>query len=75
MLGLGGGGGGGGGEDEIRIFLFRLVREFQRCFCDRHYSAIKKGVHKDLLTDHQRYSLKPYILITFYLMPLQSRIV
>ena len=31
----------GGIQDEN--FLFGLVREFQRCFCDRHYSAIKKG--------------------------------
>ena len=67
--------GRGGGGYRIRIFLFGLVREFQRCFCDRRYSAIKRGVHKDLLADHQRHSLKAYILITFYLIPLQSRIV
>ena len=61
------------------MFLFSLVREFQRCFCDSRYSASKKGGggggHKDLLTDHQRDSLKPLILITFYLMPLKPGIV
>ena len=39
------------------------------------YSAIKRGVHKDLQTDHQRDSLKPFIFITFYLMPPESEIV
>ena len=44
-------------------------------FCDQLiFSHYKKGVHKDQLTDYPRDSLKPLILITFYLMPLHLRI-
>ena len=54
-------GGGGGGATGLEFF-FSLVREFQMCFVISSYSAIKKGggrgVHKDLLTDCQRDSLK-----------------
>ena len=52
----------GGGSYRTGTILFSLVREFQKCLCDRHYSAIKKGgVHKDLLIDHQKDSSKPEI--------------
>ena len=67
-----------GGEGYmIRIFLFSLVRECQRCFLlsvNVIQPLKREGVHKDLLTDHQRDFSKPLILITFYLVPLQSRI-
>ena len=71
MLGEGGGGGG----YKIRIFCSAWLGNLRDVFVIIVIQSLKKGVHKDFLTDYQRDSSKPYILITFYLMPLQSRIV
>ena len=44
-------------------------------FCDQSlFSHYEKGVHKGQLTHYPRDSLKPLILITFYLRPLHLRI-
>ena len=51
----------GWGMSEVFLGSVNVIRPFKR-----------ERVHKNLLTDHQRGSLKSLILITFHLVPLQS---